>query len=218
MLQRFCGQDGRNHLVEALEIQPIINGDTAIAKAISGCVEVKSFETGSSVIEESAPDNDLYFILAGVVSVRVSGREVAVRTAGQNVGEMALLDPGRPRSAATVADGEVVLARIPAAVFATLADANPRLWRNVARVLAERLRERNRFVSPANPRPVLFVGCSTEALSIGRAIQSALEHDPIAVRVWTDNNFKASQFPVESLERELPKLTSPRSSYPRTTR
>lgn len=203
MLQRFCGRDGHTHLVEALEMQPIINGDTAVANAISGRVAVESFEPGSSIIEEAASDNDLYFILAGVVSIRVAGREIAVRTAGQHVGEMALLDPGQPRSAGVVADGEVVIARIPGAAFAVLADANPRLWRNVARVLAERLRERNRFVSLPNPRPVLFVGCSTESLSIGRAIQSALELDPIVVRVWTDVTFMASQFPVESLEREL---------------
>ncbi len=174
--------------------------------AISECVAVESFRQGSSIIEESAPDNDLYFILAGVVSIRVSGREIAARTAGQHVGEMAVLDPGRPRSAAAVADGEVVVARIAAAAFTTLADANPRMWRNVARVLAERLRQRNRFVPPANPRPVMFVGCSTESLSLGRAIQSVLEHEPFVVRVWTDDTFKASQFPVESLERELAKV------------
>ena len=206
MLQRFCGPDGRIHLVEALENQPIAGGDTDIANAISGHVEVTSFKPGSNIIEESAPDNGLYFILAGVVSVRVSGREIAVRTAGQHVGEMALLDPGQPRSASAVADGEVVVARIPVSGFAGLADANPRLCRNVARALAERLRQRNRLVPPANPRPVLFVGCSTESLSIGRAIQSAFDHDPIVVRVWTDDTFKASQFPVESLERELAKV------------
>ena len=206
MIRRFCGQEGRTVLVEALEIQPIINGDAALAKAISRCVEVKSFEPGSSIIEESAPDNDLYFILAGVVSIHVSGREIGVRTAGQHVGEMALLDPGQPRSASAVADGEVVAARISASGFAALANANPRLWRNVARVLAERLRLRNRFVPPANPRPVLFVGCSVEALPTGRAIQSAFDHDPIAVRVWTDDTFRPSHFPVESLERELSKV------------
>ena len=206
MIQRFSGQDGRSLLVEALEIQPIINGDAALAGAISGRVEVKAFEPGSGIMEESAPDNDLYFILAGVVSIRVSGREMAVRPAGQHVGEMALLEPGQPRSASAVADGEVVAARISASRFAALADANPRLWRNVARVLAERLRQRNRFVTPANPRPVLFVGCSTEALPIGRAILSALEHDPMGVRVWTDDTFWPSQFPVKSLERELAKV------------
>ena len=205
MLQRFSGPDGHIHLVEALGIQPIAGGDTTIANAISDRVEVASFKPGSIIIEESAPDNDLYFILASVVSIRVSGREIAVRTAGQHIGEVALLDPGQPRSASAVAEVGVVAARISASGFAALADANPRLWRNVARVLAERLRQRNRLVPPANPRPLLFVGCSTESLSIGRAIRSALEHDPIVVRVWTDDTFKPSQFPVESLERELAK-------------
>ena len=98
MLQRFSGPAGRARLVEALEIQPIISGDTATAEAISGRVEVKSFEPGSGIIEESSPDNDLYFILAGVVSIRVAGREVAVRPAGQHVGEMAPWTPeGRAR-------------------------------------------------------------------------------------------------------------------------
>ena len=206
MLQRFNGQDRLTNLAEALEIQPIISGDRAIAEAISGYVDVESFEPGSVIIEESAADNDLYFILAGIVSIRVSGREIATRTAGQHVGEMALLDPGRPRSAAAVAEGEVVVARVTAADFTAMADANPRMWRNVARVLAERLRQRNRFLSSANSRPVMFVGCSTESLSIARAIQSAFEHDPILVRVWTDDTFKASQFPVESLERELARV------------
>ena len=93
MLQRFCGPDGRIHVVEALKIQPIAGGDTAMARAISDRIEIASFKPGSSIIEEWGPDNELYFILAGVVSIRVSGREIAVRTAGQHIGEMALLDP-----------------------------------------------------------------------------------------------------------------------------
>ena len=112
MLQRFSGQDRLTHLVEALEIQPIVNGDIAIAEAISGRVDVESFEPGSGIIEESAPDNDLYFILAGVASIRVSGREIAVRTAGQHVGETALMGPGQPRSAAA-ADNIRVAGTIP---------------------------------------------------------------------------------------------------------
>ena len=206
MRQRFDGHRGRPFLVEALQLQPIVGGDAVLAEAIAESSVVASYDSGASIIEESASDNDLYFILAGVASIRVSGREIAVRTASQHVGEMALLDPGQPRSAAAVADGEVVAARISAGTLAELADANPMLWRNVARVLSERLRQRNRFVPPANPRPVLFVGCSVEALPIGRAIQSSLEHDPILVRVWTDDTFKASHFPVESLERELTKV------------
>ena len=206
MLQRFNGTDARSFLIEALLTQPIVGGDTRLAEALADSAEVAPFPSGSGIVEESAPDNDLYFILAGTVSIRVFGREIAVRTAGQHFGEMALLDPGKPRSASVVADGETVTARIPAAAFAALADNSPRLWKNVTRTLADRLSQRNRFVSSMNPRPALFVGCSAEALAIGKTIQSTLENDPIVVRVWTDDTFKASQYPIESLELELAKV------------
>ena len=206
MLQRFNGTDARSFLIEALLTQPIVGGNTRLAEALAESAEVAPFPSGSGIVEESAPDNDLYFILAGTVSIRVFGREIAVRTAGQHFGEMALLDPGKPRSASVVAEEETITARIPAAAFATLSDTTPRLWKNVARSLADRLSQRNRFVSSMNPRPVLFVGCSAEAIPIGRAIQSVLEHDPIVVRIWTDDTFKASQYPIESLELELAKV------------
>ena len=177
-----------------------------MAEVLAASAEVTPFPTGSSIVEESAPDNDLHFILAGTVSIRVFGREIAVITAGQHFGEMALLDPGKPRSASVVADEDTVTARIPATAFASLADNTPRLWKNVARTLADRLSQRNRSISSMNPSPVLFVGCSAEALPIGRAIQSALEQDPIVVRIWTDDTFKASQYPIESLELELAKV------------
>ncbi len=204
MLSRFTGYDGRRFVIDALKEQPVIGGSDNLAEAIFDKVAVTGFSAGAVLIEESAPDNDIFFILSGAVSILVGGREVAVRWTGQHIGEMAVVDTGQPRSATAVAKGEVVVARVSASAFIDLADVNPQLWRNIARVLAERLRQRNRFVSPVNPRPVLFVGCSTESLSVAQAIQSALEHDPILVNVWTDGIFEASRFPIESLERELP--------------
>ena len=206
MLERFTGQDGRHFVVEALRRQPVIGEAEKLAETIYDHAEIQGFEHDSTIIEESAPDNDIYFILAGVVSIRVNGREIAIRTAGQHIGEMAVVDPGQPRSASAVAEGEVVIARVSARAFTDLAEANPRLWRNIARELAERLRQRNRFVSSVNPRPVLFLGCSTESLPIARTIQSVLANDPIVVKVWTDDIFEPSNFPIESLERELPKV------------
>lgn len=95
MLQRFWRQDGRTRLVEALETQSIVSGDTAMAKAFSGYVEVVLLEPGSSIMEETAR---LYLILADIVSIRIADREIAIRTAGQHVVEMALLDPANPRT------------------------------------------------------------------------------------------------------------------------
>ena len=206
MLARFTGQEGRHFVIDALTNQPVIGESTNLAETLCDHAEVMGFTRGSAIIEESAPDSDIYFILAGVVSIQVGGREIAVRTAGQHIGEMAVVDPGQPRSASAVAEDEVVVARVSARTFIDLAEANPRLWWNIARGLAERLRQRNRFVSSMNPRPVLFVGCSTESLPVAQAIQTALAHDPIEVKVWTDGTFEASNFAIVSLERELSRV------------
>ena len=203
MLNRFIGRDRRRFVIDALKNQSIVGESSNLAEAAYEYAEVIGCSSGSVLIEESAPDNDIFFILSGVVSIQVGGREVAVRSAGQHLGEMAAIDPGQPRSASAVAMGELVVARVSASTFIDLADANPRLWRNIARGLADRLRQRNRFVSPVNPRPVLFVGCSTESLFLTQAIQSTLESDPIVVKVWTDGIFEASEFPIESLTRML---------------
>ena len=203
MLTRFTGQDSLRFVIDALKDQSIIGESSNLAKAIYEYAEVIGCPSGSVLIEESAPDNDIFFILSGAVSIRVGGREVAVRSAGQHLGEMAVVNPGQPRSASAVAIGELVVARVTASTFIDLADDNPRLWRNIARGLADRLRQRNRFVSPVNPHPVLFVGCSTETLSLAQEIQTTLESDPIVVKVWTDGIFEASKFPIESLTRML---------------
>ena len=203
MLDRFRGKDGRSLLQEALQSQRVIDGDGPLADSIATLAEVQSFKPGSILIEDSAADNDILFILAGVVSIRVLGREVAVRSAGQQIGEMALVDPSQRRSASVVADDEVVVARLSEREFTRLADSHPRLWRNVARELAHRLRQRNRYVESVNPRPVLFVGCSAESVSVGRAIQASLQYDPVVVKVWTDRVFFPSSFPIEALEQAL---------------
>jgi len=206
MIGRFAGQEGRSALVEALGNQSILLGDAGLVEAVYGQAEIIGFEPGETIIEESAATNEAYFILSGIVSIRVSGREIAVRSSGQHVGEMAVLDPGQRRSASAVAEDNVVVARVDAVKLNTVAESFPQLWRNIARELSGRLRQRNRYVLPMNPRPVLFVGCSTEALEIGREIQTALDHDPIVVKPWTDGIFGAGSFPLESLERELPKF------------
>ena len=205
MLERFTGIDGQSLIVAALRNQPLIGNDDALSETIAASSELIGFPPGDTVIEQAAPDNTVYFILAGTVSIRVLNREVAVRTAGQHVGEMALVDPGQPRSASAIALDEVVVSRLSAAEFSNLAESNPKLWRNVARELATRLRQRNRFVTRANSRPALFIGCSSESLPVARAIQSELAYDPVAVRLWTDGVFRASSFAIESLESELDK-------------
>ena len=206
MIERFKGLERTTYLIEALGNQSALYGVVGLVEAICDHADILGFEPDEMIIEEAAPSNDIYFILSGTVSIRVHDREIAVRTSGQHIGEMAVLDPGQRRSASAVADNEVVVARVDAVVFNRIAESYPQLWRAIAQELSVRLQQRNRYVSPMNPRPILFVGCSTEALSIAREIQTALYHDPIIVKLWTDGIFDAGGFPMESLERELQRV------------
>ena len=203
MIERFAGQEGRSTSIEALRNQSALLGEAGLVEAVCDQAQILGFEPGETIIEESAPTNDVYFILSGIVSIRVNGREIAVRTSGQHVGEMAFLDPGQRRSASAVAEDDVVVARVDALTLHTIAESFPHLWRNIARELSERLRQRNRYVLPVNPRPVLFVGCSTESLKIIREIQTALDHDPIIVKPWTDGIFDAGSFLLGSVDISL---------------
>ena len=65
MLERFNGQQGRLFLVDALQLQPIVGGDAVLTEAIAESSEVALYDSGASIIEESAFDNDNMTLLSG---------------------------------------------------------------------------------------------------------------------------------------------------------
>ena len=203
MINRFRDAEGHKRLISVLRKQIIIQGDENLSTELAGQAEIFSFEFGDELITQDGVDNDIYFILAGRLSIVVNGREVAIRNAGQHVGEMVLVDPSAKRSASVVAIEQTVVAKIAEASVRRLADKYPRIWQLIAGELAERLRQRNRLVAATNPRPVVFIGSSKESLSIAEAIQSNLEHDDLIVRLWTDGVFGASQFVITELEKQV---------------
>lgn len=203
MISRFCGTNGRNRLISALRKQSIIHDNETLSKELADQAEVVQFEPRHQLILQDEADNDIYFILAGRLSIVVNGREVAIRKSGQHVGEMALIDPSARRSASIVAIEQTVVAKISETSFRPLADRYPRVWQLIAVEIGDRLRQRNKLVVATNPRPVLFVGSSKESLPIAQTIQSNLDHDDFLVRLWTDSVFGPSQFPITELETQI---------------
>jgi predicted nucleotide-binding protein len=202
MISRFQGPDGKVRLITALRSQQIVQGEEAVAVLLADAAHLIQIEPGapnSEVIRQGATDNDIQLILNGSVSIRVNGREVARRTVGQHIGEMALIDPTARRSASVVALEQTVLATIPEPVFSSIAQAHPQLWRRLAVELGTRLRERGRHLRWPNERPFLFIGSSVESLPVARELQSSLAYDHVLVTVWTDGVFRASRTAVESL-------------------
>ena len=94
-----------------------------------------------------------------------------------------------------------VVARVSEAAFTRLSETWPPLWRNLARELADRLRQRNLLVRPRNEISRLFIGSSAESLAIAEELPAGLQYDNMVVQIWTNRVFGASEFSLEALER-----------------
>lgn len=203
MKERFEGEDNKRRLVDALNAQKLCAGaPTALGSDLADAVELVEVQPGEVIIHEGAGDDDLFFILAGKFSIHVKEQEIAVRTVGDCVGEMSAIESSLPRSATVVATELSVVAKLSEPKFNQIADAHNIMWRNISKVLAKRLHQRNNLVAQPNKHPKLFIISSVEALPIAYEIQASLKHDCLPV-VWPDGVFFASGFPLEALEKAV---------------
>jgi CRP/FNR family cyclic AMP-dependent transcriptional regulator len=200
VLERFRD---RRTLIEAALRQPFVCHDRALAERLADCAALEKWKIGEVIIEQGSSDRDLFLIFAGEVSIQVNGREVAFRSSGQHVGEMALIDAHAQRSATVVAKETTVTARVSEEDFSRIANAYPFAWRCLASELADRLRQRNRYVRLKNEIPLLFLGSSLESLPILKALQSNFASDPFHIQPWTTGVFGASTFPIDDLEDQI---------------
>jgi CRP/FNR family transcriptional regulator, cyclic AMP receptor protein len=200
MITRF---HDKRVLRDAVHQQQFVRGSGTLAEELTAVGKLEEWSTGAKIITQGAADRDLFLILLGQVSVVINGREIALRSAGQHIGEMSLIDPSALRSATVLAREQSVTLRISATDFTRMAANHPDAWRRLASEIADRLRQRTRFIRTRNPTPIVFVGSSTESRTIVEAIAVELSHDPFIVRPWSAGVFGASHFPIDDLKRQL---------------
>ncbi|MBC8745911.1 CRP/FNR family cyclic AMP-dependent transcriptional regulator [Paraburkholderia sp. WC7.3g] len=203
MLERFLGEQGKRHRVEAFSTQKLVGGDQALATELADVAEFLAVEQGAAVIEQDALDNDIYFIIAGKLDVVVNATVVQQRSAGVAVGEMAAIDPTAKRAATVVAAEDSLVARVTEPQLSDLGARYPDLWRRMAKELAERLRERNRFVSKKRDLVRVLLISSAEAIPVTRALQDQFAHDPFVIVPWHQGVFRVTFYTLTSLESEL---------------
>jgi predicted nucleotide-binding protein len=197
---RFTGANGHRLCVEALKEQKIIQGSEPIARALCENRELRYYKTGKIIIKQGDGTNDLAFILLGKVAVVRNNREIAQRSAGDCVGEMAVIDVQQKRSASIVAKEDCMVAVVSEADFAKVARTYPELWRRLVGQVADRLRQRLEGVRPRNIVPRVFIGSSTESKRAALAVKRSLDKIAEAV-VWTQKDvFEPGKFTLESLE------------------
>lgn len=203
MTNRFEGPDGRRLLLDALKEQSIVAGNEMLAGEIADQGAFVTVTKGTAIIEQGGDDNDVYLILLGTFAIVVHGKQINTRKAGTHIGEMAAIQPTQRRSATTTALEDSLLLKLTEPQLAALGDKHPSIYRQFAKELARRLDQRNALVTAIHPKIQVFIMSSVEALPIAREIQAAFEHEPYNVIVWTDGVFRASNYPIESLEAQV---------------
>jgi CRP/FNR family transcriptional regulator, cyclic AMP receptor protein len=201
VIKRFRGASGKQRLAETLLGQPLLSASVKAADAFSMCAKLCELPADYQLVIQGGQDNDVYFILSGSVRILVNGREVASRRAGEHIGEMALVDRTAARSATVITAEPSVVAKISEPDFTRVADRHPLLWRKLAGIIAQRLRERSRFHSIPRSIPTVFIGSSCEMLPIAKAIQQSLSRRRIEPMIWSDGVFLCSRTTIEDLMR-----------------
>jgi len=202
MIDRFRSDGGRR-LVAVLSEFRLLAGVEGLAEHLAAAGRLEEVQAGCAFIEQGSAETDVYFIVTGSADVLVNGKAVAVRHAGDHVGEMAAIEPAQARSATVVARETSVLLKVEESVFISLADANPVIWRRLAATLSRRLLQRNHLITAPRGEVRVFVMCSVEALPVARLLVQHFEHDAFLPVVWDLGVFRASNYTLEDLERQL---------------
>lgn len=201
LIRRFSGAAGRKRFIEVLQEQEIVAGNKQLARRLAAAATRHELPAGHEFLTQGNSDNEIYFILSGSVSVKVNGREVATRGAGEHLGEMALLDTTAKRSATSRTIEPTVVAKVTESQFTKIAQSYPDLWRRTAVALARRLRERNKFQTPSRSQPVIFIGSSSEGIKIAETIHRSMRRQDWVLKLWTQGVFECSQTTIEDLMR-----------------
>jgi HEAT repeat protein len=114
-------------------------------KHIAEVASEHAYPDGEVVAEQGDPGDEMHIVVAGEIRVMVAadgrpGREVARRTAGEYVGEMAILNAA-PRMASLVAAGSVRTLSLDRRAFERILRERPDVSLGVMRVLSDRLRD-----------------------------------------------------------------------------
>jgi CRP/FNR family transcriptional regulator, cyclic AMP receptor protein len=203
IIDRFGGPEGRRLLVESLRHQRIVENSEEIATKLADVANIARHEPTVPFILQEGADNDVFFILAGTVSIQINGREVNTQSVGRQVGEMAAIDVHARRSASVVPITETVTAKVSEPDFIRIANEHPSMWRQLACELAERTRQTGVSVPRRNLTPKVFIGSSSKGLDVACAVQIGLQHDKVAVQLLAADVFQLSKAGIAGLETEI---------------
>ena len=132
--------------LESLKNVPLFNACSKkeLEKVAKAADEITMTE-GSLIIDQGQTGREAFIILSGDVTIKRSGRKIAVLGAGDVVGELSLLDHG-PRTASAICATDCTLLVIDQRRFVSVLNDVPSIAYKLMGVLASRIRQMDRTV------------------------------------------------------------------------
>lgn len=107
----------------------------------------KNVFKGTEFIRKGEPGDELFILSKGRAAVKIGGKTICTLGEGDIIGEVCLTQPGSPRTATLLAETDLVLYGINSTVMEQVGRSYPQtvgvLWRNIARIEGQRLRNVN---------------------------------------------------------------------------
>lgn len=202
LIDRFRSDGGRRLLAALSEVR-LLAGIGGLPEWLLDRGELLEVQAGESFVEQDGVDTEVFFIVAGSVDVVINGKTVNIRHTGDHVGEMAAIEPAQRRAATLVARELSVLLKVAESDFIEMADGHPIIWRRLAATLSRRLLQRNSLLAKPRNQVRVFVMSSVEALPVTRLLEQHFEHDKFLTIVWGHGVFRASNYTLDDLEKQL---------------
>jgi len=132
--------------------------DESVLGAIVAKMKPLSLTRGSVLMMQADAPDGCYLIIEGTLKISTMSSEgdetvLAVLGTGEVVGEIGLID-GDPRSATVTALKDCSLSFLSTSEFIALADKNPKIYRHMLAIIAERLRNSNATLGVYQKLPV----------------------------------------------------------------
>lgn len=175
--KKVTDPNARAWFEEVLRDSVVLRDHPTVATELAAVGTPHVLAAGTALTQEHSFGDEVFFVLSGKARVLVNNQPIAERVVGELLGEMALLDPGRARSATLAAADELAVLEVKGDDFLRILGGTPIAWKGIARQLADRLRARRAFLPRANTRPIMFLGSSVEKLPALDAFVTALAHD-----------------------------------------
>ena len=139
----------------AFEDQQLVSGDPLIAKMLADASKVGEIKAGQTLYSSEDIGKSLYFVLCGSFKLSdMNEQQLYVVKPNEVVGEFPMLFPHQPKYIVSVTAIEPsVVARLSAIQFLSVAEIYPRLWKNMAKMLAKRLQAKNLALTQREPQP-----------------------------------------------------------------